>query len=494
MHSISPRVWGGAAAAGVDGDDGDFSESIAALAWREPAGGRGIKSELLILSHRCVLHRLSVPSAAYATVHGHAPSRAAPPLLLGAHHGLVASMSYDGTSGVVAVGGGGGLPSAAALLLAAKAPPDAPPLVLPSLSLWRLSDGAPHATLLFATTAASGFLRAAEPAAVAAAGGAVMARPKLLWRRLRAAALGDGVAHSVALADGGGRLAVLTLHGDLYVWDTRSLVAAAAAGDAPAAAAAAAAPPRVPPLPMVVASGTGGAQWLSAYWWDGRPDALVLACRSGAVSVSALPGGQQLPPRRVATDELRNLLGAQPEVFASRALLSAASAGRFFVLEREATIVRAAAGAAAAPAAAPPRVGAPATSPAAGGAREAEAWRLVSLSKTSPQQLFERKIAVKEYGDAPRKRHTASGAHGPHASSSPRASFATGTATRCSGRRTMGSRPTPCASRSGATPTSRATRSATSSTKSRRCNGCSASAAAACPTTTRRWRSYLSTR
>ena len=159
MHSISPRVWGGAAAAGVDGADGDFSESIAALAWREPAGGRGIKSELLILSHRGVLHRLSVPSAAYATVHGHAPSRAAPPLLLGAHHGLVASMSYDGTSGVVAVGGGGGLPSAAALLLAAKAPPDAPPLVLPSLSLWRLSDGAPHATLLFATTAASGFLR-----------------------------------------------------------------------------------------------------------------------------------------------------------------------------------------------------------------------------------------------------------------------------------------------------------------------------------------------
>ena len=157
VHSISPRVWGGAAAAGVDGDDGDFSESIAALAWREPAGGRGIKSELLILSHRGVLHRLSVPSAAYATVHGHAPSRAAPPLLLGSHHGLVASMSYDGTSGVVAVGGGGGLPSAAALLLAAKAPPDAPPLVLPSLSLWRLSDGAPHATLLFATTAASGF-------------------------------------------------------------------------------------------------------------------------------------------------------------------------------------------------------------------------------------------------------------------------------------------------------------------------------------------------
>ena len=32
VHSISPRVWGGAAAAGVDGDDGDFSESIAALA------------------------------------------------------------------------------------------------------------------------------------------------------------------------------------------------------------------------------------------------------------------------------------------------------------------------------------------------------------------------------------------------------------------------------------------------------------------------------
>ena len=209
---------------------------------------------------------------------------------------------------------------------------------------------------------------------------------------------------SVALADGGGRLAVLTLHGDLYVWDTRSLVAAAAAGDAPAAAAAAAAPPRVPPLPMVVASGTGGARWLSAYWWDGRPDALVLACRSGAVSVSALPGGQQLPPRRVATDELRNLLGAQPEVFASRALLSAASAGRFFVLEREATIVRAAANAAAAPAAAPPRVG------AAGGARGRRAGGGGVASRLIVENVTSTTLRAEDCGQRVRRRAAVGGA------------------------------------------------------------------------------------
>ena len=446
--SISPRVWGGAAAAGVDGDDGDFRRARGTRVAR--AGGRPRdQSELLILSHRGVLHRLSVPSA--HAMHGHAPSRAAPPLLLGAHHGLVASMSYDGTSA--------SSPSAAAANSSAAAPPRRGPpsaaaraaVALALAPLRRCA--ARHPSVRHHRLRLCGYRRARRRRRRRRA---VMAQP-LLWRRLRAAALGDGVAHSVALADGGGRLAVCTRR-PVRVGHALARRRRRRRPRRP--------PPPPPPRRRARRRADGGGERRRRAVAVG-----VLVGRPPRRACPRVPLGRRLrkrAPRRAAAAAAARghrrapqLLGAQPEVFASRALLSAASAGRFFVLEREAAIVRAAASAAAAPAAAPPRVGAPAA-PAGG-----------------------RRAAGRGVSSPCRRRRLSNSSSGRLRSKS--------TAMRCSGRRTMGSRPTPCASRSGATLTSRATRSATSSTKSRRCNGCSASAAAACPTTTRRWRSYLST-
>ena len=119
---------------------------------------------------------------------------------------------------------------------------------------------------------------------------------------------------------------------------------------------------------------------------------------------------------------MANLLGEQPERFAPRATLSAAHAGQFFVLEHDASTPRAAAAAAAATATAtapppeaaalsPPGGGAAAgaatgtvvvasaaaaaaAGETAGGASRVLSLRLLSLRRTSPEQLFARKVTA----------------------------------------------------------------------------------------------------
>ena len=199
---------------------------MAGLAFREPLGGRGIRSELLLLScpaplppsccpsplphharhhlrcsgppllPRCggVLHRISVPSPATAAVHGAQPSRAAaPPLPLCAHHPLVSALAFHQRSGLLAVGGGGGVASAQAALLLAKRPPAALPFELPDLSLWHLSDASPYAMLLFATAAAPPPL----------AGLRWLPHPTALWALLAARFYGHKLPHALAFSPQG---------------------------------------------------------------------------------------------------------------------------------------------------------------------------------------------------------------------------------------------------------------------------------------------------
>ena len=354
-------------------------------------------------------------------------------------------MAYNQQSGLLAVGGGGAAPSAQAQLVLLKAPgDDEPPTPLAGLSVWHLTDSAPHATLLFTTTSIAASQAASSQARL------VPEPARRLFRRLKARLSGDGVPHSVAFSHGGERLAVLTLVGELSVWGTASLkqaanaaragpppgaegpatptVAPASAGAAPAASAPVPATmgAAIPDFPLVRTNGVAGSsdQWISASWWDER--SLILGCRSGEVFICALP-------------ELHNLLGTQPERFASWPVLSNAQAGahassrRFFILEREVNVV----GKPLAPlgvdaSAAPPGsllrlrrspsggggvssgLGATTSGDGSGGGADDSAsastldvslcrlqsWRLLSLRQTSPEQLFLRKVALKEYGDA----------------------------------------------------------------------------------------------
>ena len=256
------------------------------------------------------------------------------------------SVAYDSHSSILAIGGGGVAPSASAALLQAKRPPGELPLDLPSISLWLLNETPPHATLLFATTTA----------AVTRA----IASPLAWWRSALASATGAGVPASLEFAPGGGaRLAVLTLAGQLSVW-----------GLAPLAGMRAGHSTGCPEPPLIHVA--DDEPWTTAHWWDGAgAGALVLAQRSGAVSVCALP-------------HLRNLLGDKPEPFKPRPRLSltrgAARARKFFLLECDA---------------AAPTIETPAATPGGAAAvpvaRRVQSWRLLSLQETSPEQLFHRK-------------------------------------------------------------------------------------------------------
>ena len=122
-----------------------------------------------------------------------------------------------------------------------------------------------------------------------------------------------------------------------------------------------------------------------------RPSQIV-ATHGGALSIVQLP-------------QLRNLLGARPETFATCATLSAVHATSLFVLERSLETASSSTGSealtAAAPAAAVTAVTAvTAARGTAGGAwdggRRVENWRLISLRQTSPEVLFERKVGLQE--------------------------------------------------------------------------------------------------
>ena len=90
LHTLPASSWSHEHSAA----DLDTECGLAGLCFREPLGGRGMRSELLLLSCSGVLHRFCVPSAATAAVHGSGPSRAAaPPLHLGAHHPLVSCLA-----------------------------------------------------------------------------------------------------------------------------------------------------------------------------------------------------------------------------------------------------------------------------------------------------------------------------------------------------------------------------------------------------------------
>jgi hypothetical protein len=386
LHTLPASSWSHEHGAGAAGPaDLDARCGLAGLCFREPLGGRGMRSELLLLSCSGVLHRFCVPSAATAAVHGSGPSRAAaPPLHLGAHHPLVSCLAFHQRSGLLAVGGGGGLASSQAALLQAKTPAASGPLQLPELSIWVLSDASPYAALLFSSSASHPRLLA----------------PSALWSQLTARFVGARMPHTLAFSPGGERLAALTLDGQLSVWGS-PLVPLGRGG--------------VPEPPLLLPGGRAGSieQWLGVSWWD--TCSVVLHTRGGAVSVCRLP-------------QMTNLLGEQPERFAPRAALSAAHAGQFFVLEHDASAPRAAAAATAATAAAgaaaaappleaaalpPPSGGAAAgaaagtvavagaaAGEAAGGASRVLSLRLLSLRRTSPEQLFARKVATKEFGDA----------------------------------------------------------------------------------------------
>jgi len=420
-----------AAAASALGSDVSYGELLTppppasppllGLAWREAAGARGVSSQLLLLSAGGKLHRVTVPLAATVAVHGAKPQRcAAPPLSMFPAHGFVTSLAYctlggedepsgrggrggggggggaaggggAGAVGLLAVGGGGCAPSKAAALVLAKAAAadesrgsasDAPTPSLPSLSLWAISDEAPYARLLFSTTAA------ASPSSPLLA-------PLRALARARAVATGNGVPHCLAFSPNGSHLAALTLTGQLSVWPLASLHAAA---KAPAGAVAAAGvAQRTPEPPRLYTGGATGSeeQWVSVSWWG--KGALVLAKRSGSVSVAALP-------------RLSEMLGERPESFARLPLLSEprGSPTTFFVLTREE------AEAAPIPPGGNSRPGSPAGRPVPQGGpvagsegrevaaarRRVESWWLYSLRRTTPEAMFERKVGLKEYGDA----------------------------------------------------------------------------------------------
>ena len=165
LHTLPPHEWlaadadgaraaaaaHAAAVAAADFDAAAAAEaarsdapSVVGLAWREPAGARGISSELLLLCADRMLRRIAVPSAATAAVHR---TRAAPAdagaLPLGSQHALVTAMAFDQASGLLAIGGGGSALSAHARLLLAKLPPEDERAHRPltQLSLWALTDG-----------------------------------------------------------------------------------------------------------------------------------------------------------------------------------------------------------------------------------------------------------------------------------------------------------------------------------------------------------------
>ena len=96
LHTLPASSWSREHGAGAAGPaEPDTRCDLAGLCFREPLGGRGMRSELLLLSCSGVLHRFYVPSAAAAAVHGSGPSRAAaPPLHLSAHHPLVSCLAF----------------------------------------------------------------------------------------------------------------------------------------------------------------------------------------------------------------------------------------------------------------------------------------------------------------------------------------------------------------------------------------------------------------
>jgi hypothetical protein len=430
VHALPPSAWAhertpaadepttAAAATDTDTDTDTATAAASAIvdvAWREPVGSRGIASELLLLCADGVLRRLRVPSAATAAVRGSQPS-CAPPLVLHAQHALVTCLAYDRTSGLLAVGGGGGQLSAQARLVLAKRPPThEPPPPLAAISLWALSDASPHAALLFSSSSTTA-RDEAHSAASAPPWFRLLPPPaRRACHRVAASVWGRDVPLSLSLAAGGARLAVLTLRGELSVWNTEHLAALAAdaassgAADDDAAAvvadaagaaaaaepalgtAAAARPPAsaIPDPPLHFCNGRAGSpeQWLGAQWWDDR--SLILSSRAGALTISALPA-------------LTNLLGERPEHFATLPALSAARAGRFFLLER--TLAYAHATAQRQQQRTPPWPAADATVGAAVGGLTADStpldavpsrlqsWRLLSLRQTSPEQLFRRKV------------------------------------------------------------------------------------------------------
>ncbi|KAL1529936.1 hypothetical protein AB1Y20_000864 [Prymnesium parvum] len=351
LHRLPPTSWGLPAAHGsLSG--AEVGHAITGMAFRSSrqreGGDAALLWELLLLSCDAVLHRISIPSAAATTVHGTTPSRStSPPVLLGAHHGMVSCMSYDQNHGLLAVGGGGGCASLQASLLRAKQDPASPPLALPSLSIWALRDRPPFSSLIFTTTT-----NASSAVPVAAA-------MRRLWMRAHAVLRGTGVPSAVSFCPSGERLSVLTLEGQLTVWDTEPLVTASRAEGTLSSG--------MPELPLVLSEGEPLDKCIICTgWWD--DSSIILATRLGAVSICRLP-------------QLQNLLGA-PHPFAAGSALSTAQNNSLFVLEREIQ-----------PIAEQERATAATTHPQ----RRVQSWRLISLRQTSPEVLFERKVALREY-------------------------------------------------------------------------------------------------
>ena len=420
LYTLPPRAWmqeteaamALAAAEVVEGEGrstGGYEghkagcPAIVDLAWRERAGDKGIASELLLLCADAVVRRLTIPSAASATVHGARPAPShAGKLKVGGQHQLVTCLAFDQASGMLAIGGGGGVLSPQARLLLAKLPPDAAVAhLLPSVSLWALFDDPPHATLLFSSTST------VERDVTRESGGAgtwvrLLPPPvRRAWKLALASSLGHGMPLSLSFALGGVRLAVLTVRGELTIWKTDHVVRQMEQARAPlddigessssGGSGAGLSTMGIPEPPLSFCDGHAGSpdQWMSVEWWDSN--SLILTTRSGAVSVCALP-------------DLANLLGAQPERFASLPAISAAHAGRFFILERELHFrqPRFLSAASSATMSESSSGGSSVVSVAAGSRgdrwsgeevpRRLQSWRLLSLRQTSPMQLFLRKV------------------------------------------------------------------------------------------------------
>ena len=401
LHTLPPDVWMQDTEVGeplaIAGQATPCSNSIVDLTWRDPPGGKG--SELLLLGADAVLRRLSIASSSAFTRANPSVSNVVK-VELSSQHALVTCLSYDQSSDLLAVGGAGGVLSPQARLLLAKSQKDATAAEpLSSFSIWTLSSVAQFPSLLFSSTSANMGDEKSDSVNRLATFFRLLRAVHRAWWLIRASVIGDGVPHTLRFCGGGSRLAVLTVCGELSVWQTDHLVQHSRHAQSPAGIGDVdssrddGTSPLVPEPPLRFRNGrTGSAdEWMSVEWWDAR--SLILASRSGSVCVCALP-------------HLVNLLGAQPERFARLPALSVSHAGRFFILECELRFWRQPMSALAATHAAvsnPTTDSAVRVADGAGAIGEfaqekgpirVRSWRLLSLRQTSPEQLFMRKVPL----------------------------------------------------------------------------------------------------